>query len=245
MASSPGVFPTTCWTLVNRVRDDNAAVRQAALDELCRAYWLPLYAFARRSGFDPPDAEDAVQDFFIGALQRDLLARADEQVGKLRNLLCIAFKRHLNHRRRHEQALRRGGGVEHVPLLPRDAEERYLSVAGESLESPDQIFHRQWARNLVERAQQALRSWYEREGKGALFERLSAYLPCDSVEAANGEEPLEDRAGMSVDTFRIARHRMRKRLRECIRSEVRETTQSTDPVLIEAEIRELLQALSA
>jgi len=245
MASSPGVFPTTCWTLVNRVRDETLAVRQAALDELCKAYWLPLYAFARRSGFDPHDAEDAVQDFFLGALQRDLLARADEQIGKLRNLLCIAFKRHLNHRRRHEQALRRGGGVEHVPLLPKDAEERYLSVAGEPSESPDQIFHRQWARNLVERAQKALREWYEREGKGALFERLSAFLPCDEAEDACPDEMVDDRGGMSVDTFRIARHRMRKRLRECIRSEVRETTRCTDPTLIEAEIRELLQALSA
>lgn len=248
MPSSPKVFPTTRWTLVDRVRNPDAVVRQAALEELCQAYWLPLYSFARRSGRDPHASEDAVQDFFMGALRRDLISNANEASGKLRNLLCIAFRRHLFHQTRREQTLRRGGGVEHVPILPGNAEDLYQKSVGDSPESPDRIFQRQWARHLVERAQRALRDQYEQEGKAALFDLLAPFLPFDpseTSESSDAEEPDDSSEAMNRSAFRAARFRMRKRLQECIREEVRETTQCTDPAMIEAEIHALLEALSS
>jgi len=243
MASSPGAFPTTRWTLIDRVRDGDPPAKEAALEEICQSYWLPLYAFARRSGLDPHGAEDAVQSFFLRALQEDLLLRADEQIGKLRNLLCIAFKRHLGHSKRHDEAVRRGGGAEHIPWLPVDAEERYRCLPAGSA-SPDELFHQQWARNLIERAQQALKEWYGTEGKRTLFDALCAFLPWDGQEEDVMEISAAEKAGMSPVAFRSARHRMRKRLRECIRQEVRDTIRTTDPVIIDAEIRELLQVLA-
>ena len=243
MASSPGAFPTTRWTLIERVRGGDPSSKKAALEELCQSYWLPLYAFARRSGLDPHGAEDVVQDFFLRALKEDLLLRADEQIGKLRNLLCIAFKRHLGHLKRHDQAVRRGGGAVHIPWLPVDAEVRYRSLPADSA-SPDELFHQQWARNVVERAQQALRERYKAEGKLALFDSLSPFLPWDGTEEVTMETSAAEKAGMRAVAFRSARHRMRKRLRDCIRKEVQETTQTTDPFLVQAEIRELLQVLA-
>jgi len=243
MASSPGAFPTTRWTLIDRVRDGDPSSKEAALEELCQAYWLPLYAFARRSGLDPHGAEDAVQEFFLSALKEDLLLRADEQIGKLRNLLGIAFKRHLGHLKRHDQAVRRGGGAQHIPWLPIDAEERYRSLSADSA-SPDELFHQQWARNLIERAQQALRESYEEDGKRTLFNSLCAFLPWNGQEEEAMETSAAEKVGMSAVAFRSARHRMRKRLRDCIRKEVQDTIQTTDPVIIEAEIRELLQVLA-
>ncbi|RFC48650.1 MAG: RNA polymerase sigma-70 factor, ECF subfamily [Verrucomicrobia bacterium] len=244
MASPPKVFPTTRWTLVNRVRDPDAVVREAALEELCKAYWLPLYSFARRSGQDPHKAEDAVQDFFLRALRNDLLSRANEESGKLRSFLCVAFKRHLHHQHRHETALCRGGRVEHVPLLPENAEDLYQQSVGDSGSAPDQIFQRQWARHLIERAQQDLRTSYEREGKAALFELLAPFMPYHPAQEIDPGDGVQLPNGMTTSAFRLARHRMRKRLQACIRTEVRETTQCSEPELIEAEIRALLDALS-
>lgn len=243
MASS-GTFPTTKWTLIDRLRTGNASLRREALEELCRAYWLPLYSFARRSGLEPADAEDAVQDFFLAAVEQDLLASAKEHVGRLRGLLGIAFKRHLSHRLRRERALCRGGRVEHVPWLPDDAEEQYLSGAGDTAASPDQLYHRQWARSVISRSQAALREWYESEGKGALFARLSAFLPAYTYEESQAQVVMAESVDMSAEAFRAAIFRMRKRLRQCIRDEVKETLHSSDPEVIDAEIRDLLLVLS-
>ncbi|RYD31117.1 MAG: sigma-70 family RNA polymerase sigma factor, partial [Verrucomicrobiaceae bacterium] len=89
-ADATPLFPDTRWSLVLRTRDFTHASK--ALEELCRTYWYPLYAMARRSGSSHADAEDLTQGFFCCIMQRDLFPRADQRMGKLRSYLLTSFK---------------------------------------------------------------------------------------------------------------------------------------------------------
>jgi DNA-directed RNA polymerase specialized sigma24 family protein len=244
MTSSSGEFPTTQWSLIEAMRRGDEGVRRSALEILCRAYWMPLYAFARGSQLDSQGAKDAVQDFFVKVLRNELWLQADAEEGKLRNLLCIALKRHIGHLKREEKAIKRGGGVEHVPWLPGDAEERYRMLASTYAISPDEIFQREWARSLIIRAQESLRRSYELKDKARLFRCLAESLPW-----SGGNEDKVDAAGvagsgLSPEEFRLALHRMRKRLRLCIRAVVKETLQTQDSAVVDAEIADLLALLA-
>ena len=56
----------------------------AALAELCKAYWFPLYCYARRQGRDRDDASDLTQGFFEMLLSHQSLKSVCAERGKLR-----------------------------------------------------------------------------------------------------------------------------------------------------------------
>ena len=89
-------FPMTRWSVVLSAREGDEGRARAALSELCEAYWLPLYAFARRTGKSAEDAEDLTQAFFVRLIERDLFSKADAGRGKLRSFLLGTFKNFLS-----------------------------------------------------------------------------------------------------------------------------------------------------
>src|SRR5262245_58623757 len=107
----PGAFVTTRWSVV-RAAGGNAepAARRAALETLCRAYWGPLYAFARRRGSARDAAEDLVQGFFARLLEKNDVAVATSERGRFRSFLLAAFAHHLSNERDRAGAKKRGGG---------------------------------------------------------------------------------------------------------------------------------------
>ena len=88
-------FTTTRWSLVARVQGGSDPSAQAALEQLCRTYWYPLYVFVRRLGQNPHDAEDSVQGFFAVFLAGNYLKSADPARGRFRSFLLMALKRFL------------------------------------------------------------------------------------------------------------------------------------------------------
>src|SRR3954464_1480565 len=109
--STAAAFPITRWSVVLQARlENNPARSRGALEELCRQYWFPLYAFARRHGHSPPDAEDLTQSFFAELLTTQLFNDADPAQGRLRTFLLTAFQRRLFDQHRHDHAQKRGGG---------------------------------------------------------------------------------------------------------------------------------------
>ena len=76
-------FPATRWTLLLDLRSGDGRSAQRALEELCRLYWYPVYAFIRRQGAGAEDAEDLTQGFFARLLARGDLLTAEEAKGKL------------------------------------------------------------------------------------------------------------------------------------------------------------------
>ena len=143
-------FPTTRWSRVAAaIGPDNPSAREA-LEGLCRDYWFPLYAFARRRGQSAHEAEDTVQGFLADLLERDSLAGLDRSKGRFRAFLRAACDHYLANQRDHDRAAKRGGGITIVSIDRVDAEDRYDREPSHEL-TAERLFEKQWALMLLER----------------------------------------------------------------------------------------------
>ena len=234
----PREFATTHWSLVVAAKPDEASQTFArkALEELCRAYWYPLYAFVRYRGYSSDDAQDLTQSFFARIIETGGLASADPERGRFRSYLLGAMKHFLANQWHRDRAQKRGGGVTFLALDALDPESRYLLEPAQSTD-PDACFDREWAQESIARAMEALRAESQASGKGQLFEALQTSLI--------GEEPARSetaaRLGMTVGAVKVAVFRLRQRYRELLRAEIAETV--SDPSDIDDEMRQLVAAL--
>ena len=235
-------FPATRWSVIAAVASggDNAAAR-TALGELCRIYWHPLYAFARRKNLSPEDAEDATQAFLLRMLETNFVAAADPALGRLRTFLLTAFARHLSDLRRDASRLKRGGGVEFSPLDLHDAEDRYL--AGPPSQDPTLQFEADWATAMLEGAIVQLESEYAADGRPELFAVLRPFL------GAEGEIPhqaeLATQLGMSHAALRTSLSRLRDRFRTALRAQIADTLRDPTEAAIDEELRALRAVLAS
>ena len=106
-----GAFKTTHWSVVLAVGGGSGAAAQRALEELCRIYWFPLYAFVRRQGKSPEDAEDLTQEFFARFLASGYFLLADRERGRFRTFLLTSLKRFQTEEWRRDNRQKRGGDV--------------------------------------------------------------------------------------------------------------------------------------
>jgi len=236
-AASNAPFPATKWSIV-LISGRGNAKGEEALAELCQAYWLPLYTFARRDGQSPADAEDLVQGFLAKAVIEELFSRADAERGKLRTFLLTAFRRYA--RDEYEKSIaekRGGGGVVSLDLIEA---ERWYEAAGESPDtSAEEAYDRQWALTLLERTCERLREDFAKRGKTDEFEALRPFLTANA--SAADYETLGSRLGMKPDTVKVATHRLRARFGAILREEVRET--HADDTDVDEELRHLIRLL--
>ncbi len=230
-------FQTTHWSVVLAAREKDPAVAREALASLCETYWYPLYAFIRRHGESPHEAEDLTQEFFYRFLERQSIAYVQPSAGKFRSFLLACLKNFLANERAAARAQRRGGGRLAVPLETGDAETRYSMEAVDSL-TPDAEFERRWAFALLERAIAQLRREYS-GGKAGKFEELEGFLPNGRGNLSRAE--LAAKRGVSVGAIDVAIHRMRQRFGILLRQEVARTVSSEAEV--DDEIRHLMLAL--
>lgn len=211
-----------------------------ALEQLCRAYWFPLYAFARRIGRSPEDAQDLTQGFFTHLLEKNLLNRADPQVGRFRCFLLGSFKHFLAHDYERATARKRGGWQIPVSLDQFEPEERYsLEPAVEA--SPERSFDRGWAEEQLEHALARLRDNYSTSGRVSLFDLLKDYVWGDKNALTLSE--IAVRLDLTEEAVKKAVQRLRSRFRECLRAEIARTVATPDQ--IDEELRHLRAALSA
>jgi RNA polymerase sigma factor (sigma-70 family) len=230
-------FRSTRWSVVARAGGGDPASVREALAALFEAYSYPLYAYARRRGLAPEDAEEAVQDLFAGFLANGSLAGADRARGRFRAYLLGALSHAIGHRERAARALRRGGGRAMSSLDAGEAERRY-SLEPEGGDDPARLFDTAWARALLERAFARLHEEYAARGDGRIFERLRSHLVADDG-ASLAEVAVE--LGTNVGAVKTAVHRLRKRFRAALETEIGGTVR--DPAEIDDEIRVLLAAL--
>ena len=241
-AKSAAAFRTTRWSVVARAAEPAHPHMRTALADLCGAYWPPLYAFARRLGHSPPDAEDFTQGFFAFLIEKNTLAAADPARGKLRTFLLAAFQHHIADAAKREHALKRGGGTQFVNL-DRAAEEEGHAFEPSDRETPETLYHRRWALLLLERALDQLEAERTSAGHGAEVEVLRPFLSLTVPGAATYEEAARQ-LGWEVNAARVAVCRLRARYREVLLDLVAATLHDEDPAAVEAEMRELLAALA-
>jgi RNA polymerase sigma-70 factor (ECF subfamily) len=225
--------------VIHAQQGDSTEAREA-LETLCRAYWYPLYAFVRRQGVTPEDAQDLTQAFFERLIEKNFLADVQREKGRFRSFLLAALKHFLANEWDKARAQKRGGGAVHVPIDTASAETRY-GLEPAHLDTPERLFERRWAITLLDRVLERLRDEHVKAGKAELFEQLK---PCLTAEkAALGYAELGALVGLSEGAVKVAVHRLRQRYRELLRAEIAETVDS--PAEVEDELRHLFTALSA
>ena len=90
-----GRFATTQWSVVLQAGQGSSPQAGAALESLCRSYWYPLYAYVRRNGYGPHDAQDLTQEFFARFLEKKYSSLADRRRGRFRTFLLSSLKNFL------------------------------------------------------------------------------------------------------------------------------------------------------
>lgn len=231
------MFATTRWSLVAAAQDRTAPAARAALADLCRVYWFPVYGYVRRRGHPHHAAEDLTQAFFARLLEKSDLAAADPARGRFRSFLLTACQHFLANEHDRATARKRGGGVAHVPIDFSGADSR-TSFEPAGGEPPERAFDREWALGLLDRALTELRAEYAESGRGKLFDGLKDAL------AGGAEVPYAAKAreiGLTEGAVKVAVHRLRQRYRARLRALIADTVATPDEV--DDEIRDLFAAL--
>ncbi len=232
------VFVTTCWTEVLQAGHQGTTQARDALDRLCQTYWYPLYAFVRRRGHNPHDAQDLTQEFFARLLQKHWLADVNRERGRFRSFLLAAMKHFLANEWDKAQAQKRGGGQKCIELDAASAEERYALEPVDNA-TADRIFERRWAMTLLDQVLARLRAEHVRAGKERQFETLKGALTGSRSMQPYSELALQ--LGLSEGAVKVAVHRLRQRYREVLREEIANTVSTEDEV--EEELLHLFKVL--
>lgn len=219
--------PSTRWSLVLRAGGGSLG----ALESLCGAYWFPVYAYLRQRGYSPEDASEQTQEFFVGLLRRDDLARVTREGGRFRSWLYTALRHHAGRERAARQTQKR-----HREEVA-DAEAQFERAVAPGLD-PEAVFARQWALAVLASARGRLEAHYDQKGQGELFRALAPALDGRARPYAEIAREL----GMRPGAVKVAVHRLKKRFGDALRDEVADTLDGPDA--IEAELQALMTALS-
>lgn len=238
-APPKGAFVTTHWSVVVTAGRTDTTRALAALEKLCRTYWYPLYAYVRRRGQSPQDAQDLTQEFFAQLLEHNWVAKADPNKGRFRSFLLMALNRFLANEWDKARTLKRGGQVQIIPFPLETAETRYVREPGETI-TPEQIFEQQWALTLLDEVLARLRREHAEEGKETVFETLK---PC--LVGSRETQPYAALAAeleMTEGAVKTAVCRLRQRYRELLKDEIAHTVATPDEV--DEELRHLFRVLA-
>ena len=236
---SESLFLTTRWSVVLAARLQPSCESAAALETICRAYWYPLYAYVRRCGQSPHDAQDLTQEFFYRLIEKQWLDAADREKGKLRMFLIVALKNFMRNDWRKANTQRRGGGQFRVPFDTQFAESRYSADHSAKL-AADENYDKEWALTLLDLTVNRLQAEFVAAGKPGDFEALK-----DCLMAARGAidyPAVAASLGLNEGAARVAVHRLRKRFREVYREEISQTL--ADGSDLDGELRHLAAALA-
>ncbi len=238
-AAGQTLFATTHWSVVLAAADPETPKAAAALENLCRSYWYPLYAYVRRRGYGPEDAQDLTQEFFARFLEKGFFRLADPARGRFRTFLLKSLQHFLADEWKRAHRAKRGGGTLPLSLDGAAAEARYAAGLADTA-TPERLYEEHWAMTLLEQVLEQMREDYVRTGKARLFEVCQDFLwgPDPSVSYAALAQDL----AMTEGAFRGAVHRLREQYRERLRAEVAHTV--SHPGEVDAELHYLISVIS-
>lgn len=232
-------FRTTHWSVVQAAGQQDHPGTQRALAELYESYWYPLYAFVRRKGHSPEEAQDLTQGFFAVLLEKNYVGDANRNRGRFRTFLLTAFDHFLCNDWARRKTLKRGGDVRFVAWQAGEAEELYQREPVDQL-TPEKLFDRRWALNLLEKAVALLKKEFRRAGKADVFTELEPFLSGEKHPASYHE--VAAKLSMTEGAVRVAVHRLRTRYGELLRQEIGRTL--ADAKDVDDELRHLFAVLA-
>jgi RNA polymerase sigma factor (sigma-70 family) len=231
-------FATTHWSVVLAARADDPARAREALEQLCTVYWYPLYAFLRRRGNQPADAEDLVQGFIEHLLECGFFLATDPDKGRFRSYLLTSLNHFLADGAVRAGRLKRGAGKLPLSLDAVVAERRYALEPADHCD-PEQLFEHRWALTLLDTVLKRMETEAAESGRANLFHQIKGLLQGDRGEMPYAK--LAPKLGMSEGALTVTVHRLRRRYRELVREEIAHTV--SHPVEIDEEMRHLFRVL--
>mgnify|MGYP001827446486 CR=1 FL=1 len=237
---SGGIFPRTRWSVVLCAKDTQDVAQPVALEELCQLYWRPVYLYIRSRGNSQQESEDLAQEFFCRLLQGDYLKSVEgPEKGRLRSFLCVVLKRFLADDYDKRMTQRRGGQWKAIPIDGPGAE-ALLTGSGTGDDSPDLLFDRSWALDLLAQAMSKLEADYAAAGKSDLCAALKPTISPQLQSATYAT--LAGDLGMTEGAVKVAVHRLRQRYRDCLHAALHDTLENPDDA--EEELRYLLSVFA-
>lgn len=237
MNSIAATFATTHWSVVLAAGQSADAQASEALEQLCRAYWHPLYAYVRRRGHTPEEAQDLTQEFFYRLLEKKRLSFADPHRGRFRSFLLSSVNHFLANEWDRAHAVKRGGRLIFLPLEDDFSEERCLD-GKLSQASPEQVYEHCWALALLEKVLGRLRAEAVAAGRAKQFDELKV---CLTGEQDSGYAELALKLDTTEGALKMAVKRLRTRYGQLLREEIAHTV--ADPKEAEDELRHLCMVL--
>ena len=239
MNSTAAIFATTHWSVVLAAGQSTDAQASEALEQLCRTYWYPLYAFVRRQGRSPEDAQDLTQGFFAHLLRKDFLSGVGPEKGRFRSFLLACLKHFLADEWEKARTAKRGGNCPEMRLELAGAEGRYQLEACVEADA-ESLYERRWALDLLDQVLNRLRHEAVASGREAVFNELQGCLLGE--RSTETYVQLGARLSMSETAVKVTVHRLRQRYREMLREEIAHTV--TRPDEIDEEMRYLFEVVS-
>ena len=234
-----GNFATTHWSVVLTAGDPASPQAAAAMGQLCQTYWLPIYAFIRRRGYSPEQAQDSTQEFFAGFLEKNYIVRATRDRGRFRSFLMASVENFLCNEHDRAVAQKRGGGTKLISIDGNRAEQWYLAEPVDECD-PARVFEQRWASTLLAIVLNRLRGEFTTSRRMKFFEHLQPHLWGDAESVPYPQ--LAERLEMSLANVKVSAHRARQRYRELLREEIAHTVAT--PSEVDDEIRYLMRVVS-
>jgi DNA-directed RNA polymerase specialized sigma24 family protein len=231
-----GQFPTTHWTLIDRLKGSDEQEARVALEDICSQYHYPLYCYIRRRGLNHHDAEDVLHDFLAKLLRLETFELADREQGRLRGFLSFALQRFLNSRHRDTQHELQHISLDNSAIFSlENLAQRYLNERFTDNDTPERVFERQWARELLNHVLQQLGEHYAKRGKSEIFNALRPTLLGGGSLRGEPVEALTKRLGMTPGMLRITKMRLLAKYKELLEKEVLRTVENKEDVRKEIE----------
>ena len=232
------LFATTHWSVVLAAGQEDSPQSAAALEQLCRTYWYPLYAYVRHRGHSPEDSQDLAQEFFCRLLQKNFLSQVDPSKGRFRSFLLAAINHFLANEWDRAKTLKRGGKATFLSLDQLQAEQRYQGEQSGG-RTPEEIYERTWAIALLDKVLGRLRDETAASGQSARFEELKGVLMGERPSLTYAELALK--LGTTEPALKMTVQRLRRRYGELLREEIAHTVGRREEV--EDELRDLRAVL--
>jgi RNA polymerase sigma factor (sigma-70 family) len=232
-------FQTTRWSLILAAADPQSSTAEAALASLCEMYWLPVYAFVRRTGASTEDARDLTQAFFTRVLEKGFFGQARQERGRFRSFLFAAVRHFLANEREAERARKRGGEQTRHSVEIESEGERLVQLELHENLTPEHVFERRWALLVLDHALARLAAKYVGPERQQTFTVLKTFLGGQNLES---HAAAAASLGVAEGSFRVTLHRFRKQFAACLRDVVSDTVERPEDV--DEELQYLLRVVS-
>jgi hypothetical protein len=228
-------FPPTRLSVVARTRSDDEETRRVAFATMVEAYWKPVYRYLRLNWrLEPDAASDATQDFFVTVLEKGLIERFDPGRARFRTYLRLCLDGFAANQRKAEHRLKRGGGVLVVPLDFTTAEGELAHIEPAVPANVDELFYREWVREIFEWAVAELRSQSRARGREVMFEVFASYELVDDAEERPSYAAIALRLNLTPAVVTNHLAAMRREFRRIVLDRLREVTGSDEEWEVEA-----------